>query len=837
MKKVLRTVAVVAPCLEPGVNRMHVSRRLGYLGSCCCQPLQGGLPTAFRRVDCFLRACCFSLHDSTNPSDFSPSSIRRSLFSQLNHSPTNLMAVEVIDLLSSPEAAPSRTRPQVLSSFTNLREKSEAAVAVQQAWGWPEPKPKPKPVKPASGDDDLFDLTDPTVLQSFQSPTPPVMPRGTAPVQKPTISKASRADDFLFLSDDFDTTVDVSEVPSEPRPTKKPRVEPDTSAGTRNKIDIGSSNRALQRPLSRPIDGPAIAWQATSTRKWNTTLDPIQTSSDPFASSPHEAPKVKAGPTFIDLSKDDEDDHLASSPHVDKGKGRELSTKLDTRPPLSSPMFTSSPLLPDLGDVPPENPKPQSKAKDPLAWDHISSSAPETGNQDDWLLDERPTSGRNGLKRSRSDIKDLNVGISAHVSWSSDDDSLPDIDDIRPLKYTAGREKSTGAAKRTTTSKKSEAEKELEKLEKAAAREAEKRRKQKEKEHAKEEKKREKERAAALAEVNKVRTDKKVSTPEMIVDLPTSLSPSVKLQIETLLGDLRVKCHSYSSPVKDVVKWRRKVKARFNEDEGHWEPIPERIEQEKHAMVILQAAEFVELALGPKGSDLEAHTLKLQLNYRHHALIYLIEGLEPWMRKNRNVRNRQFQAAVHSVGAQADPTVADDAAPPSSAQRSRQKNPKPPALYIDEDTVEDALLQLQVLHGALIHHTKTPVETAQWVTIFTQHISTIPYRKQKDAANASAAFCMDSGQVRTGDGAQDTYVRMLQEIVRVTPPIAVGICSEFPTVMKLLEGFQRQGPLALEGINKAANRDGAFTDRKVGQAISRRVHKVFTGMDEGSTDI
>lgn len=733
---------------------------------------------------------------------------------------------EVIDLFSSPETAPA----------PNPRLKLDAAIAVQQAWDWPESRPKPKPVP--QPDDDVFDLTDPTVISSFlQSPLPQSTSRGSAPASKSRNPKPSHASDFLIFSDDVDATVDLSEALSDPRPSKKPRVKCNTHNGTRN-MNGGLSDKTNQKSTRKPVAGPPLLRKPIESRKGIPTLDPIQTSSDPFASSPREAPKAKAGPTIIDLSKDDDDDDpFASSPHPDKGNNRqEISTKAGTRLPPSSPLFISSP-PPRLGGLPLQNTKSQRKTQDSLAWDHISSSAPETDIHDDWLFDDAPKAGRNGLKRSRSDNKDFDLGDLAHVSWSSEDESLPDINDLRPLKNVSNGGKSTAAAKRATKSKKSEADKDLEKSAKAAAREVEKQRKQKEKEDAKEEKRREKERAAALAEVNKVRTDKKASTPEMIVDLPVSLNPSVKLQIETLLEDLSVMCHSYSSPVKDVIKWRRKVKARFNEDEGHWEPIPERIEEENYAMVILHAAELVELALGPKGSDLEAYTLKLQRNYENRTLIYLIEGLVPWMRKNRNVRNRQFVSAVRSIGAQTESIAVDDAAPPPSTLRSRKKDPKPPPVYIDEDSVEDALLQLQVLHGALVHHTASPVETAQWVTIFTQHISTIPYRKQKDAANASAAFCMDSGQVRAGDGAQDTYVRLLQEIVRVTPPIAYGISIKFPTVTELVKGFQRQGPLALESIKKSANKDGAFTDRTVGQAISRRVHKVFTGRDEGSTDI
>lgn len=434
-------------------------------------------------------------------------------------------------------------------------------------------------------------------------------------------------------------------------------------------------------------------------------------------------------------------------------------------------------------------------------------------------------------------------------SDNDDDEDFPDIGGIKRPKLNSNAKPKASVVPRTSAPRPSASKAKPTAEDKAAAKEAEKRRKQQEREESKEQKRREKAKEAALAEVNKVRTDKKITTPEMIVDLPSSMNPSVRLQVETLLEDLKVQHHPYTSPVNNVVKWRRKVRARFNKDEGYWEPIPvERVEPERHAMVLMPAAEFVELALGANGSDLEAHVLRMQRHYEGDQLVYMIEGLTPWMRKNRNVRNRQFQSAVRNAGADADATAAATAtataaattAPPPSSQAApgrRRKDPKPPPVYIDEDQVEDALLQLQVAHGVIIHHTGAPIETAQWVATFTQHISTIPYRRQRDAANESAGFCMDAGQVRTGDGPADTYARMLQEIVRVTAPIAYGVAGQFPTVGKLVRGLEAEGPLALEAIRKSANRDGAFTDRTIGQAISRRIHKVFTGRDEASTDI
>ena len=59
---------------------------------------------------------------------------------------------------------------------------------------------------------------------------------------------------------------------------------------------------------------------------------------------------------------------------------------------------------------------------------------------------------------------------------------------------------------------------------------------------------------------------------------------------------------------------------------------------------------------------------------------------------------------------------------------------------------------------------------------------------------------MDAGQVKTGEDAYDTYVKMLQEVIRVTPQIAHGIASEYPSVIELVRAMKIYGPLLLEDV-------------------------------------
>ncbi|KAJ4144283.1 hypothetical protein LMH87_003173 [Akanthomyces muscarius] len=453
------------------------------------------------------------------------------------------------------------------------------------------------------------------------------------------------------------------------------------------------------------------------------------------------------------------------------------------------------------------------------AWDPISSSAPYSS-----APPEATVAPSNRLPRSPSVIS---IGDSS----ASSDGDLPAIDNFdlsqgrssyHDYLSTTAQKKARSAnnsKRKASAPKQSKPRQTIDPGQRAAAKALEKEQKRQQREREKEERQRQRDVAAAIVEVNKAKGNRKVSSKEMIIDIPLSLQPAVKVQLETLLDGLEIQHRDHDSPVHNVIKWRRKVNSKFDDESGQWVPMPLRIENEEHALVFMTAEDMVQLAVDDGLAD---HMTSVRSHYPKEKLIYVLQGVTAWTRKNRNIRNRQFAAGVRSQ---------------SESQVTTGRRRAEQAEYIDEDMVEDAMLRLQVEHDVLIHHTAIPLETAQWISIFTQNISTIPYKKQKDEDTAGARFCMDSGQVRTGENTQDTYVRMLQEIFRVTAPIAYGVASEFETVTKLVEGLETKGPTALEQVRKSANKDGAFSDRAIGQAVSRRLYKIFTGTDETSTDV
>lgn len=427
--------------------------------------------------------------------------------------------------------------------------------------------------------------------------------------------------------------------------------------------------------------------------------------------------------------------------------------------------------------------------------DMVSMSQPESktvfSSKTAGLLANLNASGKGNGAESSSKSSRSRKPKSAAMGTLGDFDLSDELDE--PQEPQRPKKKST---KITTAEKEAKAKARAElKAQRDQERQLEKERKQ----QLKEEKAKQKQLAADISEVNKLKVDKKDSTPEMIIDMSSSFEEgSVGNQTIEFMKRLGVEHRFVASRIPNVIKWRRKMNAKYNEAAGHWEPCPFHIQEEKHVLCLVPAQDFVDLVIASDSEEresLELHVSKVKSSYPGHKVIYLIEGLTAWMRKNRNSRNRAYQAEVLRQYEQ--PSTEE---PTTSRGRGRKPKNKPETTPpVDDDTIEDALLTLQVAYSCLIHHSGAPAESAEWIKNFTEHISTIPYRRERMEGNDSA-FCMDVGQVKTGEDKLDTYVKMLQEVNRVTASMAYGITSTYPTVTDLTRGMRMHGPTVLEDV-------------------------------------
>ena len=496
-----------------------------------------------------------------------------------------------------------------------------------------------------------------------------------APLQRPPASKGTSvknqpaSSDILFLSDDFDNTINFE------APSKRRRISPLPSAedyvSTSPGLPIASKRRASPENTFRS--------KASDSQDW---LSIDKSDSTIFTSS------IEVGVTVLRANRkaldaisfdgEDSDDTLPDNVFSAPLRKSKAASALSERTAAVLASFSQSP---------------------PRAKPSITRKA---------SCDKTASKSKN----TRQGSIDRGGAAGAEVIRSPKKRKLTEVE-------------------RTAKAADEERDKVARACEKATAKAANKEKKAKEKEEEqerkriqKEEKAREKRIAADLAEVNRSKLDKKDSTPEMIVDLPASVDgQSVDTQIREFLKTLGVDATLYQSPIPNTIRWRRKMKARWNAELDHWEPIDRmEIHDEKHIMCLLSAKDFVALAMAESNDEnVETHVAKLKSAYKDCIPIYMIEGLHACIRKSKTAENRAYQERVNSRSQ----NNADGLAP-TSQHTSRKRKPTP--VVVDEDMIEDALLRLQVMDGCLVHHTNTSVETAEWVANFTQHISTIPYR-------------------------------------------------------------------------------------------------------------
>ena len=478
------------------------------------------------------------------------------------------------------------------------------------------------------------------------------MPNASRPntfaTSKPNVSKpqpmkktTAKDVDFVFLEDDFNSTVNLDDSVLDLPPAKKQRLSPPPKAAP-------SKSTGFKRSVSN-----------------------IETSSKGAASRTHSAPILKKAKTTLE----DDDIIFTSSPDLflEARKRRKQKRKEDQKFDNSDDVF---------GLEPPRTGKSRFTEIDDYSEgefpdvDDISMTAP--------IEAAAPTKAKSPTAKS--------------PKRKSSEAAL--------AKYNRERAAEKKADEKAQAAK----AREQAKKDKDAAKEAEKERKAQEKG----EKKREKERNQELAKVNVSRNDKKISTSEMIVDMSSGLDSTLADMVRKFLGPLEVE-HSTWDDTASIVKWRRKRTSRYDEEKGYWLPTPLHIKAEEHIIYMMTAEEFAERATGDEGADIDIHVLQLKAKFDSCKIIYLIQGYTTWTRKNRNLKNRKFTESVNSRLPQEVP---------AATQRRKKKDHD----YVDENILEDALLRLQVIHGAMIHHVPVKVETAEWIVTFTQHISTIPYK-------------------------------------------------------------------------------------------------------------
>ena len=318
------------------------------------------------------------------------------------------------------------------------------------------------------------------------------------------------------------------------------------------------------------------------------------------------------------------------------------------------------------------------------------------------------------------------------------------------------------------------------------------------------------EKAAAqlLNSVNKLRNSKTESLPELHVCLSPALAsyvPQLAALLTTRGSPIDTATFHPPASLGRLLVWDRNRTASYSPETGLFTPLSTAQRcREPHLLAHLTAREYVSL-VGTAGLDTfitDLHRLHPPCTQPRH-LILLLEGYQIHLRSLRNADNRRFQSRVRGT----------DAPPTTTATGST------------EATLEQSLLTLQLRHNLLIHHTSCVQESVEWIALLTGDVAQVPYRRAKAWLYRDVAFCAEG---RAGTGARDTFVKMLQEVSRVTPQVAEAVVREAGSVEGLV------GMLACEGSVAEVEMARVGVAKKLGVALERRLRGVFYGRDEGS---
>ncbi|KAF9972915.1 hypothetical protein BGZ73_003887 [Actinomortierella ambigua] len=299
--------------------------------------------------------------------------------------------------------------------------------------------------------------------------------------------------------------------------------------------------------------------------------------------------------------------------------------------------------------------------------------------------------------------------------------------------------------------------------------------------------------------------------------------------------------------LQDMMYWKRGVTHRYDEAQDQYLPIGRtEIELEPFILLYLRASDFANQAKNNllqlnletarreirrmcnmdllSMSNPSANLGDLAAKRDRIRVLYVIQGMDAYIRGLRRVITKNFQAAVLAkIQTSNGGTDGGETATVSGAVSVETSSLQSAEAAAEQEQIEAELLRLQVQERCKITHAVDDDEAAEVIVALTEQIGYAPY-KPKFTTNV----CMDG--IKSGQNADDTWMKALQGISMVTHQVAKSIVAEYPTIRMLYEGY-RQCRTIEEAEGMLSDIEIIGKRRFVGPSVSKRVYDIFMGQD------
>ncbi|OAV97086.1 hypothetical protein PTTG_09456 [Puccinia triticina 1-1 BBBD Race 1] len=288
-----------------------------------------------------------------------------------------------------------------------------------------------------------------------------------------------------------------------------------------------------------------------------------------------------------------------------------------------------------------------------------------------------------------------------------------------------------------------------------------------------------------------------------------------------------------SSELQGVVRWVRTATKEWDEERGIFIPlgVGQSKETSEPTVLVVWTGKEVDEVIASGTDQLMKKAQVIKSHYPQDQLFIVISGLETILRAERRNEDAMItNEARERLAAQRNE-------PPPCAPKTKSKS----GSALPRNSRDKILKELEVMKlvtKAFVIRVEEKNEFANWLWEMTMEIGVRPYKSRKQELKSALRLEVSGTK---GTNYEDTYIKMLSSLTRVTENEAKGIVAKFPTLRCLYQaweqGIQKHGVQWAEDMLVGCSKSNAVTavnsNRKIGKVTSKRIFEIMYNTKNG----
>ncbi|KAA1097416.1 hypothetical protein PGT21_006037 [Puccinia graminis f. sp. tritici] len=280
------------------------------------------------------------------------------------------------------------------------------------------------------------------------------------------------------------------------------------------------------------------------------------------------------------------------------------------------------------------------------------------------------------------------------------------------------------------------------------------------------------------------------------------------------------------SEPKGVVRWVRTATKEWDEERGIFVPfgLGKTVETSEPTVLVVWTGKDVDEVIASGSDQLMKKAQAIKAHYPQDQLFIVISGLETILKaERRNEDSRIMNEARVRLAAQRNE-------PPPCPSKSKSSGSTMPRN--SRDKILKELEVMKIVTKAFVIRVEEKNEFANWLWEMTMEIGVRPYKSRKQELKSALRLEVSGTK---GTNYEDTYIKMLSSLTRVTENEAKGIVARFPTLKSLYQswerGIEKNGLVWAEdmlvGCSKSNSITNVNSNRKIGKVTSKRIFEIM----------